>query len=641
MRKRLGIDRRFVAAAHDLTMAAVSYVLALYLRLGDAIGELPPSVLFGGLAAFVAICAVAFWTVGLYRGVWRYASLSDVAAIAKAVTVAILVLTVAMFLWDRAQALPRSSLVINWFVLAFLLAGPRVIYRLFKDRRLEHLLTRDGLARVPVLLVGAGDGAEAFIREMTRDPSAGYRVVGLIDEKGGRIGRDIRGVQVLGGLDDVADVVAALDRRGRKPRRLIITKNRIEGAQVRALLDTATELGLTLARLPRLTDFRAEDGRRLEIRPIAIEDLLRRPQAVLDREAMAALVGGRRVLVTGAGGTIGAELARQIAAFAPARLALLENAEAALYAIDLEVAEAHPGLSRATLLADVRDRPRLDRVIADERPELVFHAAAMKHVPMIEANVCEGILTNTMGTRNLAEACRAGGVGAVVMISTDKAVNPSSVMGATKRLAESYCQALDVDEGAAAHGCRFVTVRFGNVLGSSGSVVPLFQRQLAAGGPLTVTHPEARRYFMTVREAVELVLQASALGVGDPAAAGRIYVLDMGEPIKIDDLARQIIRLAGREPGTDVTIRYTGLRPGERLNETLLHEHERPLPTAIKGILLAAPRTADLGLLRRSVEELAALAAAGRAAEAIALLRRVVPEYQPTTGETEPAAASG
>jgi O-antigen biosynthesis protein WbqV len=280
--------------------------------------------------------------------------------------------------------------------------------------------------------------------------------------------------------------------------------------------------------------------------------------------------------------------------------------------------------------------------MAAEAPELVFHAAALKHVPMVEANPVEGILTNVIGTRNTADACRKAGVAAMVLISTDKAINPSSVMGATKRLAESYCQALEIaGRRDGTRGTRFVTVRFGNVLGSSGSVVPLFQRQLAAGGPLTVTHPEARRYFMTVREAVELVLQASALGVGDPAAAGRIYVLDMGEPIKIDDLARQIIRLAGREPGTDVTIRYTGLRPGERLNETLLHEHERPLPTAIKGILLAAPRTADLGLLRRSVEELAALAAAGRAAEAMALLRRVVPEYRPAAGETEPAAASG
>ncbi|MFQ5954452.1 MAG: polysaccharide biosynthesis protein [Kiloniellales bacterium] len=641
MKSLVNIDRRFVALGHDLTMAAVSYVLSLYLRLGAAMVELPVSILVHGLILFVVICAVAFWTRGLYRGVWRYASLSDMRAIAEAVTLAVLVLTVAMFLWTRAEALPRSLPVINWFVLALLLAGPRVIYRLFKDRRLTHLLERDGMARVPVLLVGAGDGAEAFIREMARDPAAGYRVVGVIDEKGKRIGRVIRGVEVLGGLDDVAEVVDRLDRLGRKPRRLIITKSRIEGAQVRRLLDTATGLGLTLARLPRLTDFKAEDGGRLEIRPIAIEDLLRRPQAVLDRESMAALITGRRVLITGAGGTIGAELSRQIAALEPAHLALLENAEAALYAIDLETAEAHPGLSRSTLIADIRDRARLDQVIAGERPELVFHAAALKHVPMIEANPAEGVLTNTVGTRNLAEACRAGGVHAVVMISTDKAVNPVSVMGATKRLAESYCQALDVIGRADRHGCRFVTVRFGNVLGSSGSVVPLFQRQLAAGGPLTVTHPEAKRYFMTVREAVELVLQASALGVRDPAAGGKIYVLDMGKPVRIADLARQIIWLAGLEPDRDVEITYIGLRPGERLSESLLHEHEAPLPTAFNGILLAAPRTTDYGLLSRAIDELAALALAGRSAEAVALLRRVVPEYRPAGGRPEPAAASG
>ncbi len=641
MKSLLNIDRRFVAYGHDLTMAAVSYLLSLYLRLGAEVLELPGSILVQGLALFVAICAVAFWTMGLYRGVWRYASLNDMVAIARAVTLAILVLTVAMFLWTRAEAMPRSLPVINWFVLALLLGGPRVIYRLSKDRQLTHLLERDGMARVPVLLVGAGDGAEAFIREMARDPAAGYRVVGLIDEKGTRVGRVIRGVEVLGGLDDVAKVVDRLDRQGLKPRRLIITKTRIEGARVRRLLDVATGLGLTLARLPRLTDFKAEDGGRLEIRPVAVEDLLRRPPAVLDRDSMAALIAGRRVLITGAGGTIGAELSRQVAAFRPAHLGLLENAEAALYAIDMETAEAHPELQRSTLIADVRDRGRLDQVIAGERPELVFHAAALKHVPMIEANPVEGVLTNTVGTRNLAEACRAGGVREVVMISTDKAVNPVSVMGASKRLAESYCQALDVIGRVDRHGCRFVTVRFGNVLGSSGSVVPLFQRQLAAGGPLTVTDPEAKRYFMTVREAVELVLQASALGVHDPEAGGKIYVLDMGEPVRIVDLARQIIRLAGLEPDRDVAIRYTGLRPGERLGETLLHEHEAPLPTAINGILLAAPRTTDHGLLSRAIDELAALAAAGRSAEAVALMRRVVPEYRPAANHPEPAAAAG
>jgi O-antigen biosynthesis protein WbqV len=641
MAQRLHIDRRTVTYAHDLLMAASSYLLALYLRLGEAIGDLPNTVLWKGLVLFVVICAVSFWSMGLYRGIWRYASLNDLLAITKAVTLAILVLTVALFLLTRGQALPRSSLVINWLVLFFLLASPRIVYRLFKDRRLEHLLERNGVARVPVLLVGAGDGAEVFIREMARDPSAGYRVVGLIDEKGGRIGRDIRGVKVLGGIDDIPAVVETLDKRELRPRRLIITKSRIEGAQVRRLLDTATGLGLTLARLPRLTDFRAEDGNRLEIRPVAIEDLLQRPQAVLNRASMSALIAGRRVLVTGAGGTIGAELTRQIAAFMPAHLALLENSEHALYDIDLELSERHPRLPRSAILADIRDRGRLDAAIARERPELVFHAAALKHVPMVEANPAEGVLTNTVGTRNLADSCRARGVRAVVMISTDKAVNPGSVMGATKRLAESYCQALDMLGRATPDGCRFVTVRFGNVLGSSGSVVPLFQRQLSAGGPLTVTHPEATRYFMTVHEAVELVLQASVLGVGDDAATGKIYVLDMGEPVRIADLARQIIRLAGLQPGKDIAIRYIGLRPGERLSESLLHDDEALLPTAVKGILLAAPRTADHGLLNRAIDELTALAAAGRGAEIVAALRRLVPECRPAAGAAEQVAASG
>ena len=336
------------------------------------------------------------------------------------------------------------------------------------------------------------------------------------------------------------------------------------------------------------------------------------------------------MLVTGAGGTIGAELVRQIATFAPAQMTLLDNSEYLLYSIGLELSEAHPGLSYSLVLGDVRDRARLDEVMAAETPELVFHAAALKHVPMVEANPVEGILTNVVGSRNTADACRKAGVAAMVLISTDKAINPSSVMGATKRLAESYCQALEIAgrrEGSG--GTRFVTVRFGNVLGSTGSVVPLFHRQLAAGGPLTVTHPEMTRYFMTVREAVELVLQASALGIAAPAdEAGKIYVLDMGEPVKIMDLARQIIRLAGLRPDKDIQIEVIGLRPGEKLREELFHEAEPVVETGHSGLRLAAPRTANLELLGRSLDELAELCADERGAGAMRLLHHLVPEYQ-------------
>jgi O-antigen biosynthesis protein WbqV len=399
---------------------------------------------------------------------------------------------------------------------------------------------------------------------------------------------------------------------------------------VRRLFELSETLALPLARLPRLTDFR-RGAERLDVRPIAIEDLLGRPQTPLDRPAMAALVGGRRVLITGAGGTIGGELARQVAALGPAQLALLDSAEFALYAIDLELGEQFPELARRAILGDVRDRKQLGALLSELAPELVFHAAALKHVPMSEANPEEAILTNAIGTRNVSELCRDAGVSAMVMISTDKAVNPTSVMGATKRLAEAWCQTLDLAERRrrqqGTSSTRYVTVRFGNVLGSTGSVVPLFQRQLARGGPLTVTHPDITRYFMTVREAVELVLQATTLGMADADAGGQIYVLDMGEPVRIVELARQMIRLAGLRPERDIQIAFTGLRPGEKLHEELFHEGEALVETAAAGIRLAHPRTVDGAVLARAFDELEAAARARRSADALAQLAHLVPEF--------------
>jgi O-antigen biosynthesis protein WbqV len=383
---------------------------------------------------------------------------------------------------------------------------------------------------------------------------------------------------------------------------------------------------------------------------LAPEDLLGRPRTVLDRDAMRRLIQGRRVLITGAGGSIGSELARQVAGFAPAHLTLLDVSEFLLYLVDQEMALRAPDLTRRAVLADVRDAGRLARVMAEERPELVFHAAALKHVPMTEAEPTEAVLTNVIGTRNLAEAARAAGVRAMVLISTDKAVNPASVLGASKRLAEAYCQALDLagarETGSrGADGTRFVVVRFGNVLASTGSVVPLFQAQLAAGGPLTVTDPEVTRYFMTIAEAVELVLEASALGAGTAGAGalgagdhaagrGKVFVLDMGRPVKILDLARQIIRLSGRRPDHDVKIVFTGLRPGEKLHEELSHQGEDLKPTAMPGVLVAGPRSADWPILDSALVELEQTARAGRRDDTIALLARLVPEYR------APAAAS-
>ena len=640
--------RALFAYAHDVLMAALSVVVSLYLRLGGDIVHYKPPLTITYILSFTLIAASVFLLTGLYRGIWRYASLPDLFNIARAVTLTVAIFLPVMFVVTRLEALPRSTLLIDWFVLIALLGAPRLAYRLFKDRGLDHIFERAKHPSVPVLQISTKDGADTFIREMTRDPRAIYRVVGVLADTPSRVGREIYRVPVLGTIDALETVVAQLDGRGRRPQKLIVTAQNFSGAQIRELLERADALAIPLARLPRLTDFRRNlDNAERAIEPIALEDLLGRPQAVLNRDGMARLIAGRRVLVTGAGGTIGAELARQIAAFSPARLVLLDNGEFALYAIDAELRERFTELALLPLLRDVREREEVDEVIAAERPEIVFHAAALKHLPMVEANPIEGALTNTIGSRNVAEAARAFGASLVVMISTDKAVNPTSVLGATKRLAESFCQALDLYEARGrtpyGQGTRYVTVRFGNVLGSTGSVVPLFARQLAAGGPLTVTDPEVARFFMTVREAVELVLQASALS---PAAEtteirGKIFVLDMGEPVKIVDLAHQMIRLAGRRPHRDVEIEFIGLRPGEKLQEELFHPAEPLMPTANPGIRLAAPRTADYAMLVRSIDELEVSARQRREDRVLDLLERLVPEYRRSASRPSAAAASG
>lgn len=621
------ISHPWVAFTHDIVMAALSFLISLHLRLGDKLFEYSQDFLFEGTAIFTAVAAGIFLSMRLYRGIWRYASLDDLVAITRAVTLVILIFTPLMFMVTRLEALPRSLLVINWFVLMALLGGPRFLYRLTKDRKFDYLLERNRHRRVPVLLVGTGEGTEMFIRATDHEAGAAYRVIGVIDEKGSRVGRNIRGIPVLGTPDRLPDIVERLERRGERPQRLILTRQNLDGAKVRELLEIADELGISLSRIPKITDFHRGDSDGLEVRPIAIEDLLGRPQTVLDRDVMRELIAGRRVLVTGAGGTIGAELVRQISDYTPTHLTLFDNSECNLYQIDQELIRRHAELSRSTLLGDVRDLGRLAIVFSRETPDLVFHAAALKHVPMVEKNPIEGVLTNAIGTRNVADTCRKAGVTAMVMVSTDKAVNPANVMGATKRLAESYCQSLDLTSATSGSGTRFLTVRFGNVLGSTGSVVPLFQYQLRHGGPLTVTHPEVSRYFMTVREAVEIVLQASALGAHEKEHGG-IFVLDMGEPIRIQDLARQMIRLAGLQPGDDIHIEFTGLRPGEKLNEELFHASEELIETAYKGILLAAPRTADHAILARGFDELSELCQARKTDDVRELLDKLVPEFE-------------
>ncbi|NQV99375.1 MAG: polysaccharide biosynthesis protein [Rhodospirillales bacterium] len=623
-------NRGHFAYAHDLVMAFASFWLAIYLRIADDFIFYDIDELIPISVVFTVICAIVFRVSGLYRGVWRYASITDLWAIIKAVSFVILIFAFVMFLWTRLETLPRSILIINWFILMAMLGGPRFFYRLLKDRRFDLSAGTIDSRQIPVLLAGASDGAELFIRSLRQNQDLRYRVVGIASENRRRIGQEIHGIPVLGTVNDLAAITAQLTADN-QPQRVILTKDDMDGGTVRSILEQANGLGLTLSRTPKLTDFKSSITDQLDIRPVDVEDLLGRAQTPLDRNAMRLMLEGKTVLITGAGGSIGSELVRQVCDFNPRSVTLVENSEFALYSIDLEVSQKWPSLVRHAIIADVREKARIQQIMIAGSPDLVFHAAALKHVPLVEANVCEGLATNVIGTRNVADACVAAQVSTMVVVSTDKAINPTNIMGASKRLAEIYCQALDLDPDSAPH-TQFVTVRFGNVLGSTGSVVPLFQKQLVAGGPLTVTHPDMTRYFMTIREAVELILQSATLGrqIRDSHDQGKIFVLDMGEPIKILDLARQMIRLAGLQPEKDVTIEITGIRPGEKLFEEVLHDGENLVHTNTQGILLAAPRTTELARIATAIDQLIEICAKGDAPAGIEIIKAFVPEYQPT-----------
>jgi O-antigen biosynthesis protein WbqV len=553
---------------------------------------------------------------------WRFSGLSDLAGVMGG-SIACAALFAGLLL-ATGFPLPTATFpIVHAMTLMVFLGVPRLGYRLYRAR--PHRIAGDApLQRV--LLVGAGDAADAFFRAAAADPG-GMRIMGLLALSDRQAGRRMNGVPIMGTVAEADEILDRLAKKFRLPSALIVTEAEFLGPPLAALNEAAERHNLPVRRAPRPTAL--TDAGTIELRRIAIEDLLNRPPVSLDRSGMRRLIEGRRVLLTGAGGTIGAELARQIAALRPAHLVLLDHSEYALWQIDLEIGELHPALSRGAVIADVRDRARIGAVFAEAMPELVFHAAALKHVPMVEANPVEGLLTNTLGTRIVADAARLAGARAMVLISTDKAVNPTSLMGASKRAAEIYCQALD-KAAQATGGMRCVTVRFGNVLGSTGSVVPLFRRQLERGGPLTVTHPDMQRYFMTVPEAVSLVLEACVLRLeSDVGGAddGRIYVLDMGAPVKIVDLARQMIRLAGFQPDKDIRIEFTGLRPGEKLYEELFHGREAPVPTGHPGLLIAAPRLVDLEDAAEAIEAMARDCRKGDVPGAVAGVRALVPEY--------------
>src|SRR5512134_217888 len=551
--------RRLLAFSHDVTAAALAWLFAFLLRFNF---DIPPEyerLLAATLAWTVPVQAAVFLAFGLYRGIWRYASLPDLQRIALAVLVAVMAAAIAAQMAGQPLSVPRSVLALDPILLLLMMGGSRLAYRAWKEHRLYGSLQGRGQ---PVLVLGSGDAAVSLVKELAR--STEWRVVGLLDDDLTKLGRVLQDVKVVGRLDELAPVARRMG-----VGQCIIAMPSASHSERRRAMELCTAAGVKALTVPAFDDLMSGKVTVSALRRVELDDLLGRDPVQLDDRGLHQLLGGRTVMVTGAGGSIGAELCRQVARFGPARLVLLEANEFALYQMEQEFTAGRTGLQLVCAIGDVRNPARVEQLMAAHRPAVVFHAAAYKHVPLMELdNAWEAVANNVLGTYVVAAAAQAHGVEKFVLVSTDKAVNPTNVMGASKRLAEMVCQALQ-GEGAT----RFVMVRFGNVLGSAGSVIPKFREQIARGGPVTVTHPEITRYFMSIPEAAQLVLQAGLMGQG-----GEIFVLDMGEPVKIADLARELIRLSGLSE-SDVRIEFTGLRSGEKLYEELLADDERTLVT--------------------------------------------------------------
>jgi len=551
--------RAALAFAHDVLASGACWVLAFWLRLNLEIPEefFPP--LAAAVTASVPLHVLIFWSLGLYRGSWRYASLPDLKRIALACLIGALAVPALLAFFRADINVPRSTFILAPLLLAAIMSGSRIAYRAWKERSLYGNIHLTG---EPVLVIGAGDVTVNLLRELER--SSQWRAIGILDDDPTWHGQVLLGVKVLGGISEVGRWAQQLDSR----HAIISLPGSSAGVRRRAA-ELAGAAGLTVLTVPSYDDLLSGKVTVSQIRRIELEDLLGRDQVVLDDRGLHQLLTGRVVMVTGAGGSIGSELARQIAKFEPALLVLFDLNEYALYSIEQEFGTAKEKTVIAPIIGDVRNTDRVQRVLSRFKPVVIFHAAAYKHVPLMETdNAWEAAQNNVLGTLRLARAARDHGVEKFVLISTDKAVNPTNVMGATKRLSEQVCQSLQRSGGT-----RFLVVRFGNVLGSTGSVIPKFREQIARGGPLTVTHPEITRYFMSIPEAAQLVLQAGLMGRG-----GEIFVLEMGEPVRIVDLARDMIRLSGFSE-EDINIQITGLRPGEKLYEELLSDRESTLPT--------------------------------------------------------------
>lgn len=595
---------RWAAFAHDLLMVPAAWLTAYWLRFN--LSAIPLEYRDTALSAILPIVLIegaVFWSLGLYRGVWRFASLPDLERILKAVALGTLLSLLALFAINRLHGVPRSVPVLFALLQLLLLAGPRVLYRWLKDRRLD---LRTGER---VLIVGAGRAGEMLVRDMLRDRSKSYVPVGFVDDNPRRLGSDVQGMPVIGTTDQIPELV-----RDEAVDLILLAVPSATSQQMRRIVALCEEARAPFRTVPQLESLMSGRVSIQALRDVAIEDLLGRELVQLDREGIATGLAGKAVLVTGAGGSIGSELCRQIAQIGPERLVLLENCEHNLYQIDSELRRSFPSLALHLCLGDVTDPLAVESAFRHAEPNIVFHAAAYKHVPLLEGQARQAVRNNVLGTMRVAQAAAARGVDRFVLISTDKAVSPSNVMGATKRVAELYCQCLTSESRT-----RFIAVRFGNVLGSAGSVVPLFRAQIAAGGPVTVTDPEVERFFMTIPEACQLILQAAVLGEG-----GEVFVLDMGEPVKIRYLAEQMIRLSGKRPELDVPIHYIGLRPGEKLYEELFYEDEDLHPTPHPKIRMARPPLSDPELLRQRVERLAAAADSGDPASLQQQLRELV-----------------
>ncbi|WP_457811697.1 polysaccharide biosynthesis protein [Sinorhizobium meliloti] len=624
----------------DLASVGVALAMALLLRYGvEELSARPEtaSVLLWSGAQYLTICALVFPLSGLYSRNWKYGSVSDLFIILRAVLLTSLLLVSLLFFSTRLTDIPRTVVPMQSLLLIAFLAAARLSFRA-EELALRRPVFKSGRSRdaqddnrIPLLLIGASDAADLYLRALAREPNATYTPVACLDRSEDQTGMSLRGVPIAGRIQDFERVVAELQQQGKQPRHIVFTEAPAAFGEEASdgLLRSAERLGIAVSRLSQMTELkRAKGDNPYELRSIELTDLLERPQAALDREAIGRLVRGRRVLITGAGGSIGSELTAQVAACEPAEIVLIDNTEYNLYAIDMTLTESFPELPRWSYLCSVRRSQRVEEIFERHRPELVFHAAALKHVPMVQMNPCEGVLTNVVGTMNVANAAKKYGTLAMVQVSTDKVVNSTSVMGATKRLAELYCQALDLNGLETGLGPRFMTVRFGNVLGSSGSLIPLFKRQLARGGPLTVTDANMTRFFMTIREAVELTLQASAYGFEKQLGQGEIFVLDMGEPIKIIDIARRMIRLAGFTPDQEIEIKIIGCRPGEKLFEELFDETDKRTSSPVPGVLGAVPEPIPLPTLRDAFARLQRHSERGNEASVVAVMRELLPRYE-------------